>query len=219
MTRYYLKIVVAAAMAMLFTGVFIRASEAADVWHVSGEVTWIDLKLGKLQLKSDTSAGTGEISEYRVTEHETRVKSPLDKKFLSVKDLQPGQHVTFEVVDEASNKIVQEIVIDPRVASDFQEAYGTIQAIDGQQGTLVLTERTSTGEMLNGNLAYFVFEPRSIVAMHSPSKKPVELLMKPGDVVKVEYVVNDGKQWARSITMYSLKVTSTTTTTTTTTSQ
>ncbi len=219
MNTNYLKVFIAVTAAVLLTSVSVRASEMGDVSHVSGEITWIDLKLGQLQLKSDTRQSTGEITEYRITEHETRVTNPSDKKFLSIEDLQPGQHVTIDVINGKEEKIVQKITADPRPASDFQEAYGEIEAIDVPAGTLILEGRLRSGEAQESNLSYFVFEPKDIVVMQSPSSQPVQLELKAGDVVKVEFVVRDGKQRAHSITLYSPKVTSTTTTTTTTTTR
>ncbi|MCX5681397.1 MAG: hypothetical protein NT079_03850 [Candidatus Omnitrophica bacterium] len=69
------------------------------------------------------------------------------------------------------------------------------------------------------NLSYFVFEPKDIVVMRSPSRESVQLNLKPGDIVKVQYAEKDGKQQIHSMTLYSPKVISTTTTTTTTTTQ
>lgn len=214
-----LKVVVAIMGAVLFTGISsVSAYETADVRQVSGEIQWIDLKLGKLQLKSDTAPSTGEITEYRITDNETRVTDPTDKKLLTVKDLQPGQHVTVDVIDGKEEKIVQAITADPRPASDLQEAYGEIETVDGA-GALTLAKRPRAGEWGESNQSDFIFDPKDVIVMQSPSKQPVELLLKPGDVVKVEFVVKDGKQWARSITLYSPKVTSTTTTTTVITTQ
>ena len=116
------------------------------------------------------------------------------------------------MVNGQEEKIVQLITTDPRPASDFQEAYGEVEAVDAI-GTLTLTERPGAGEDGESRLTYFVFEPKDLVVMRSPSKRLVQLELKPGDVVKVEYVVSDGKQRAHAITLYSPKVTSTTTTT------
>ena len=54
--------------------------------------------------------------------------------------------------------------------------------------------------------------------MKDPSIQPVQLELKPGDLVKVEYVVKDGKRHAHSITLLSAAPETTSTTTTTTTS-
>ena len=106
MNTNYLKVIVAVTAALFFGSMSVRAAEVGDVSHESGEITWIDTKLGQLQLKSDTRPNTGEISEYRITEHETRVTNPSDKKFLSIEDLQPGQHVTIDVINGKEEKIV-----------------------------------------------------------------------------------------------------------------
>ncbi|MBF0523188.1 MAG: hypothetical protein HQL24_09055 [Candidatus Omnitrophica bacterium] len=219
MNPNYLKVFVAVTAAVVFTGISVHADETADVRHVSGEITWVDLKQGLLQLKRDTSPSTGEITEYRITDYETRVKTQPDNMFLTIKDLQPGQHVVVDVINGKEENIVQKITADPRPIPGYQEAYGKIEAIDAAAGTFTLSGRPLTGEAGESTLSYFVFEPKNVIVMQSPSEQPVQLIMKPGDVVKVEFVVKDGKQWAHSITLYSSKVTSTTTTTTTTTTQ
>ncbi|MBF0123342.1 MAG: hypothetical protein HQL21_08080, partial [Candidatus Omnitrophica bacterium] len=174
MNMNYLKVIAAVTIAVLFSGFSVRASEIADVRHVSGEVTWVDLKLGKLQLEADVSPKNGEITEYRITEHETRVKAPLDKKFLTIADLLPGQHVIIDVIKGQEDKIVQKITADPRAVSDFQEAYGEIMAVDAA-GTFTLAQRPQAGEEGENRLAYFVFEPEKIIVMKSPSAQPVQL--------------------------------------------
>ncbi len=195
-----LKVMTAVTAVMLFGGISARASEPADVRHVAGEITWVDLKVGAMDLKKDADPYTGEITAYRITRQETRVKSPLDKKFLSVDDLRPGQHVIVDVINGQEEKIVEKITADPRPASDLQEAYGQIEAVNVPAGTITV----SGG----------VFESNSIVIMQSPSRDPIQLELKPGDVVKVEFIVKDGKQMARFITLYVPRVTRTTTTTT-----
>ncbi|MFA6378431.1 MAG: hypothetical protein WCX16_01435 [Candidatus Omnitrophota bacterium] len=212
----YLKVIVAVVAVILFAGISVFA-QAPDVRHIPGEITWVDMKLGKLQLEADVSPRTGEITEYRITENQTRVTDPTDEKFLTIADLQPGQHVIIDVVKDKEDLIVEKITANPRPSSEFQEAYGRVESLDITGGTLVLAERPRAGEAGESNLAYFVFSPQAIVAMHSPSSQPVQLVLKPGDLVKVEYVLKDGKQWARSVTLYSPQVISTVTTTTTTT--
>ncbi len=215
----YLKVFVAVTAAVLLTGMPARAAEPVHVSPVSGEVTWVDVKLGKLQLKKDASPNTGEILEYRITKDETRVTNPSDKKFLTIEDLQAGQHVTVDVIDGQEDKIVQKITTEPVPVSDLQIALGELQAIDLTAGTLVLQERSRIGEEGTSHLSQFVFEPKDIIVMQSPSIQPVQLALNTGDVLKVEYVVSDGKRHLRTITRYSPKMTSTTTTTTTTTTQ
>lgn len=215
----YLTTVVAVAMAMVLSSIPVRAESTADVRHESGEITWVDLKLGKLQLKSDANPNTGEINEYRITEHETRVSSPSDKKFLTIKDLQPGQHVSIDVIKGKEELIVKQITADPKAASKYQEAYGKVESVDGEAGTLTLVGTSLAGEMGESNLSFFLFDADKVVVMRSPSTEHVKLVLKPGDVVKVQFHVQDGKQHVHSITVYTAKVTSTTTTTTVTTTQ
>lgn len=214
----YLKVIVAVTASVLCTGISLRAEQTADVRRVSGEIGWVDVQLGKLELNKETPTGT-KTTAYKITQNETRVTDPGDEKFLSVEDLRAGQYVTIEVADGQEDKIVPKIIVDPMPASEFQQAFGELKALDVAAGTLVVEERVRIGQVEKSRLSYFVFDPKDIVVMRSPSKQPVELVLKPGDVVKVEFVALDGKQQARYITLYSPVVTSTTTTTTTTTTQ
>jgi hypothetical protein len=211
----YLKLFFAVTAAVLFTGIPVRA-ETGDVRRVSGEIGWVDVQLGKLELNKETPTGT-ETTAYRITQNETRVTDPKDEKFLNVADLRAGQYVTIEEVDGQEDKVVPKIIVDPMPKSEFQQAFGELKSIDVPAETLILEERVRIGQEEKSRLSTFVFDPKTIVVMHSPSKKPVELVLKPGDVLKVEFVSLDGKQQARYITLYSPVVTSTTTTTTTTT--
>ena len=215
----YLKMIVAVAVAVFFGSMSVHASDIGTVSQVSGEITWIDLKLGKLQLQSDAFSGTGEITEYRISQNETRVTNPTDSKFLAIADLQPGQHIKLDVINGKEGKIVQKITADPRPTSNLQEAYGEIEAIDASAGTITLVRRSRAGEMGESNLSSFVFEPQDVIVMQSPSRQPVQLQLKPSDLVKVEFVVKDQKRQAQYITLYSPRATSTTTTTVTTVTQ
>ncbi len=195
------------------------AEEMPAVRHEKGEIAWVDVKLGQLEMKADGAPAAQEVSKYRITEHETRVTDKTDKKFLTIKDLQPGQHVIIDVVDGKESKIVQKITADPTATSDLRETYGVVDALNLEAGTLAVMERSIEGNAGEEKLSYFVIDPKSIVVMRSPSVVPVELFLKKGDVVKVGYIDNNGKLLARSITVYTPSVTSVTTTTTVTTAQ
>ena len=196
-----------------------RAEEMVAVRHEAGEITWVDIKLGQLEIKNDGAPAAQEVSKYRITDHETRVTDKLDKKFLSIKDLQPGQHVIIDVVDGKEARIVQKITADPKTTADLRETYGVVDALDLEAGTLAVAQKSIEGNAGEEKLSYFVFDPKSIVVMRSPSVVPVELFLKKGDVVKIGSVENNGKQMARTITVYSPSVSSVTTTTTVTTTQ
>ncbi len=212
----YLKMIVAVTAAVMLTSV--PASAAEDAHKVSGEIGWVDVQLGKLELNKETPQGT-RTTAYKISQNETRVTDPADVKFLNVGDLRAGQYVTIEVADGQVDKIVPKIVVEPMPASEYQLAFGEIKSIDAAAGTLVVEERVRIGQEEVTRSSNFVFDPQTIVVMHSPSKQPVALVLKPGDVVKVEFVVRDGKQQARYITLYSPVTTTTVTTTTTTTTQ
>ncbi len=215
----YFKMLIAITAVVLLASMSVRAYEAERTFKVSGEISWVDIKLGKLQLQSDTFQGRGATTEYRINQNDTRVTDPADKKFLTLEDLRAGQNVTMEVMDVRGEPIVQNIIIKSFPASYFQEAYGEIEAIDVIDGTLVIIEKPRTDEVGSSKLSYFVFEPRDIIFMQSPSRQPIQLRLQPGDTVKVEYAVKDGKRQAQSITLYSPQGSTTTTTTTTTTTR
>ena len=182
---------------------------------VSGEISLIDVKLGKLQIKSDAGQDTRGVTEYTINQNETRVVDPLDKKFLVIKDLRVGQHITIELIDGPDELIARKIIAEPMPEPVLQEVTGQLEAIDVQAGTLVVEEIPLTKED-KANLYYFVFEPKDIVVMNNPSRQPVRLELNPGDIVKVEFVVKDGKRHALSIMLLSAVQQTTRTTITTT---
>ncbi len=202
--------------AVLLVGIFTRASNAQEMQRISGEITWLDTRSGKLQLEADASPRTGAVTEYRVSEHETRVTDPADNKLLSVLDLQPGQHVTIDMINGRKEMFVEKITVDPQSLSVYQNTYGEVVDIN-DAGTLTLAVRSSALEKAGDNFSFFVFEPGKIVVRQSPGLEPVQLRIKPGDMVRVEYVVKDGKRLAQALTLYAPRLTRTTTTTVTTT--
>ncbi len=217
------KVILIVVFGVLFFGGLVRVYAVSvesntEIRSVSGEIAWVDVKLGLLQLKSDAGQDTKGITEYRINQNETRVTDPLDQKFLVIKDLQAGQHVTIELSDSNGETTVRKIIVEFIPEPVFQEASGELEAIDVQEGTFVIEEEPLPSEREEGSLSYFVFEPKDIVVMRSPDMQPVQLELKPGDMVKVEYMVRDGKRHAHSITLLSAAPENTSTTTTTTTS-
>jgi len=212
----YSKVFVAVTAAVLFVGISVCAAQTEHVSRVSGEIGWVDVQIGKLELNKETRTGT-KTTAYRINQNDTRVTDPKDEKFLNVADLRAGQYVTIEVVNRQKDKVVPKIIVEPMPASEYQQAFGELKAIDVAAGTLVVEERVRIGQQEINRRSDFVFDPNTIVVMHSPSKQPVALVLKPGDVLKVEFVEQGGEKQARYITLYSPTVTSTTITTTTTT--
>ena len=220
MSINYKSLLLAITVGFVFAAMPVHASVPVEtVNQVSGRIMWVDVKLGTMQIKLDRSSGVGEKKEYRITRYETRVKDPSDKKFLTIDDLRPGENVSLDVIDGQDNKIIKRIVAESLDAADFQDASGQVQAIDGQAGTLTLQENTRNGVQETSNLSSFLFDPNSIVVLQNPSIQPVTLVLKPGDQVKVQFVLRDGKQLAYSITFYAPQHSTTTTVTTTTSSQ
>ncbi len=220
-TNYYSKVLIAVVAALLVTSAPLLASsdkaENVKVIRVSGEIAEIDVKLGKLQLEADASRDRKDPAKYNINKNDTRVVDPLDKKFLKLEDLRVGQHVAIEFNyiqgELGMDPIAQKIIAEPMPEPIIQEASGELKAIDAQSGTFTIEEKQGTG-----NLSYFVYEPKDIIVMQSPSMEPVRLVLKPGDLVKVEFVVKSGNRYARSITLYPVSPVTASTTTTTTTS-
>ena len=217
MKTNYLKMLAATAV-LFFAGIPVYASVGIPtINQVPGRVMWVDVKLGTMQIKLNQNPGLGETKDYRITRYETRVKDPSDKKFLTIDDLRPGENVTLDVIEGHENKIIEKIVAESLEASDFQEASGQLQTIDGQVGTLTLQENTRNGVEEQSNLSNFLFDPQTIVVLQYPSIQPVAVVLKSGDQVQIQFVLRDGKQEIYSITLYSPQHMNTTTTTVTTT--
>ena len=202
-------------------GAVSAAEPAAPVQQAAGEIVWLDIQLGRLQLYADHSRGARATTEYSITEHETRVTDRSDQQFLTITDLRAGQHITIESKDNGEEQLATKITVEPNSAPLFQRAEGTIESIDVTPGTFTLKETASPGAA--SLVSVFVFDPKDIIVMESPSLQPVRLEVRPGDFVKVDYVVNDGRRFARSMMRYSAvpapMTTTTTTTSTTTTTQ
>ncbi len=222
------KAILIGVLGVLIFGALAQVSAAAvgtnaRVIHVSGEISWIDVKVGKLQLAADASRDRRDPTEYRVNKDATRVTDPTDKKFIKLEDLRVGQHVAieFDYIDGEWKEapIAQKIIASSIPGPVFQVVTGVLAAIDAQAGTFSIEQRPLPSEG-RGNMFYFAFEPSNIIAMRAPSRQPVQLEFNPGDLVQVEFVVIDGKNYARSITLLSVTpgapvATGTTTTTTT----
>lgn len=209
---------------LMFSGLTQISAAATDpntkVIPVSGVISMVDVKLGKLQLAADVSRNRKDPTEFRINKNQTFVTDPTYKLFLKLEDLRVGQYVVVEfnyVPGEwVDVPIAQKIIASPVPQPIFQVVTGVLQSIDAQAGTLTIEQRPLPSDGGRGNLYDFVFEPRSIVVMQTPSMRPVELVLKPGDLVQVEFVEKDGKRYARSITLLSAATGTTSTTTTTT---
>ena len=217
------KVFLIGIFSVLFFGGLAQVSAAqvgsnTKMRSVSGEISSIDVKLGLMKLNSDAGQDTRGITEYRINQDETRVTDPSDKKFLVIKDLRVGQHVAIKLIDSPKETMVRKIIAEPMPEPVYQEITGELQAIDTQAGTLVIQQGPLPNEEGKGKLLYFVFEPNDIVIMQAPSRQPVQLELNPGDLVKVEYSVKDGKRHAHSIMLLKAASETTSTTTTTTTS-
>ena len=84
---------------------------------VSGVISWMDIKLGRLQLEADASRDRRSPSEFKINQHDPRVTDPADKKFLKLEDLQVGQHVTLELIARRGETMVRNIIANPMSAA------------------------------------------------------------------------------------------------------
>jgi len=142
-TKHYSRVLVAVVAALLFTSAPLRASEAPRTIKVSGEISLIDVKLGKLQLERNASQDRRDPTEYRINQDATRVTDPTDKKFLKLEDLKVGQHVTveFDYIQgewkEAPS--AKKIIANPMSAAVPQEA-----SPQGSTSTVTTTTTSTT---------------------------------------------------------------------------
>jgi outer membrane protein OmpA-like peptidoglycan-associated protein len=73
----------------------------SNLRSISGVISEINVILGEMQLSRDAGQDTKGIEVYTITLHNTRVTDPTDTKFYVIKDLQVGQHVTVEFMDDS----------------------------------------------------------------------------------------------------------------------
>jgi hypothetical protein len=113
-----IKVIVVGVIGVLFFGglaqVFAASVESnTKMRSVSGKISKIDVRLGLLKLDADAGQNTRGISEYRINQDETRVTDPSDKKFLVIKDLKVGQHVTVKLIDQYQEIMIRKIIAEP----------------------------------------------------------------------------------------------------------
>ncbi|MEI8175325.1 MAG: hypothetical protein WCG78_00470 [Candidatus Omnitrophota bacterium] len=215
-------------LGVVLIGALTQVSAAAvgsekRVIHVPGVIAGVDVKAGTLRLEADASRDARDPLAYRINKDATRVTDPTDKKFLKLEDLQVGQRVAveFDYIDgvwKETPPIAQKIIADPIPEPVYEEITGALVAIDAQAGTFTIEQRPLPGNGGSGALFSFIFEPREIIVMKAPSLQPVQLELKPGDLLQVECVGKDGKRYARFITLLSGMPEAGSTITTTTTS-
>ena len=102
-----------------------QAEPNTEMYSVSGTIEWINVKLGKLKLKSDAGQDTRGITEYRINLDATRVTDPTDKKFLVIKDLRAGQHVTVQLKNSYGETMIQKIIAEPMQEPVLSETTST----------------------------------------------------------------------------------------------
>lgn len=206
MNNYCSKVFLAVTAAMLLTSVAVQVDAFAqgDVRQVPGEITWIDLQSGQLQLQTNTSP-IGNIIDFRINREQTRVVNPADQS-LDINDLHPGQNVTIDVSNGQGDAIVQNITTEVSPSSDYLEAYGQIGTVDllGNSFTLSGAQRVGTKEQ--NKVTSFIFDPQNIVVTQSPSKGPFDAQMRTGQIVRIEYAMKDDQRMVRSITVFSPEI-------------
>lgn len=112
------KVILMGFLGVLFLGGLTRVSAVgvtADtkMRSVSGEISRIDVKLGSFQIKTDAGQDAKGITEYTTNQDETRVTDPADEKFLVIKDLRVGQHITIELIDSPGETMARKIIAQP----------------------------------------------------------------------------------------------------------
>ncbi len=214
------KSIVMGVLSVFLLGGLAQAQEM-NTRHVSGEVAWVDVNLGKLQLREESLAGYDATPDYRINQQATNVTDPSDTKFFVLEDLRPGQKVgidfEYQQADTQTEKLARKVVIEYN-PPPLELAVGTVELIDVNAGTLVLNDEPPI--VGADNHSYYFFDYREIVVMRSPNPEPIRLELRRGDPIKVEFIRRDGKKWLRSITVYPgiAELTKKTTTVTTTTS-
>jgi hypothetical protein len=128
--------VLIAVMAVMFFSV-IASAEQEKVRHFSGEIQQIDLKRGTIQLKSSVAPHVGKVTEYRINTNDTRVTDPSDTKFMTIADLQVGQHIMIDVIKGQEHKIVKKITADPYTTQ------ATLYTAPATQTTVTTTTTTT----------------------------------------------------------------------------
>lgn len=212
MKKQYLQMLAGVVAVLFMASGCASLPQKGEARHLTGDIKWVDVQEGKLRMRGETIV-------FRVTQNDTRVTDPKDKQFLTVKDLKAGQRVAIDYFDMHTEPIAQKIIIESMPAVAYEDAYGEVQAIDGHAGTMTIDERPDFGEWRRGNLSSFVFDPNTILVMRSPRMEPVRTEVRPGDDVKIEFMMKDGQKDASSIVLYSrlpkpLGARTTTTTTT-----
>ncbi|MBF0252812.1 MAG: hypothetical protein HQL29_03255 [Candidatus Omnitrophica bacterium] len=228
MKKNALRIVVAFAVVLSLGGAACSYAATTDeselrLRSVSGEIAYVDAKLGELRLEGEETQKRRYPTEFRINQEATIVTDPQDLKFLTIKDLKRGQHVTVEFNWIQGNwrdpTVATKIIAFPMAELVLQEVTGELESIDGINGTLLIEKRPLQGEDGKFDLLYFVFDPRQITVMKAPSMEPVRIVLTPGDIINVQYWVGDGARHAEAITQITaVPVNKSMTTTTTTTS-
>jgi len=113
----YSKIFIVATAAVLFASMPAHAQPKPVITQVSGEIAWIDVQLGQLQLTSFADNSWQETQVYRISLQNTLVTDPMDQEYLVVKDLHEGQFIKMDVSKRGKNGeelFVSKIVTDLR---------------------------------------------------------------------------------------------------------
>jgi hypothetical protein len=115
-------------VAMMAVMVLVSAPALAavsDVQEISGEIKLINVKLGTLHLARDAYP-SNDMKEYRISSNDTRVADPSDQKFVTIDDLQAGQHVMVHIIKGQEDKIVQKIVAEPYLGTTQEVTKTTV---------------------------------------------------------------------------------------------
>ena len=142
-TKYYSGVVIAVMAVLLFASAPLSASQPAKTIQVSGEIEWVDIALGRLQLKPDATRNRRDPIEYRINQNDTRVTDPADKKFLKLKDLQAGQSVVIKF-DYVRGKWIQVPIAKKIIVSPVSSSVVTKSLPKGSASTVTTTTTKTT---------------------------------------------------------------------------
>jgi len=113
------------------------------VISISGNISWIDVKLGKLRLELDASRDRRDPIEYSINKDATRVTNSTDKKFLKLEDLRVGQHVIVEFNHNTGEEVEKMPIAQKIIVNPMPEAV-TLQASRQESTSTTTTTTTST---------------------------------------------------------------------------
>ena len=138
---------------MTFSGLMLAHAQVGtntntEMRSISGFISSIDVKNGRMQLSSDRGQDTRGISLYTVNLSKTLVTNPSDSQYLVVKDLAVNQHVTVELIDNPNGSpeevVARNIIVNSGLAAQRTAAVNYATIDDRVNNLRVSNDRIST---------------------------------------------------------------------------